>query len=72
MDGVFAYMSRPSKNGRRKYCYENYNTKEYSFHKVNGVEYMETKIVYDMIRRRKERAEMFAKFKYLKDTWKEI
>ena len=72
MNGVFAYMSKPSKNGRRKYYYENFNTHEYSFRKVNGIEYMETKLVYNMIRRRKEHKEMFANFKYVKDNWKEI
>ena len=48
-NGIFAYMSKPGKSGKRKYCYHNYNTHEYSFDKIPGVEYREKKSVYTEI-----------------------
>lgn len=72
MDGVLAYMSKPSKSGKRKYAYQNYKTHEYSFDKVPGVEYEETKLVYNLIDSLKRREELFKTFKVLKPTWKRI
>lgn len=75
MNGVFAYMSKPSKSGKRRYVYQNYNTHEYSFHRVPGVEYKESKLVYSTMESLKRLAEILAKFpetSELRYRWKEI
>lgn len=72
MYGIFALMSKPSKNGRRKYLYENRNTHEYSFNKVDGVEYTESKCVYQFTDMLKREIEMYNGFTVLKNPWKEI
>ena len=71
MNGVFAYMSKPSKSGKRKYVYQNYNTHEYSFDKLPGVEYVESKLVYTVTDMVKRREEMFSKFS-VKPNWNKI
>ena len=72
MEGVYAYMSKPSKSGKRKYVYQNYNTHEYSFDKLPNVEYMESKLVYSMMDILKREEKMFEKFSILKSNWKKI
>ena len=74
MDGIFAYKSKPSKSGTRRYCYTNFNTHEYGYGKtpITGVDYMESKSVYSDIERWRRYEEMFASFKVLKPTWKKL
>lgn len=71
-NGIFAYMSKPGKSGKRKYCYHNYNTHEYSFDKLPGVEYRETKSVYTAISHWEEYEKMYSSLTLLKPRWKRI
>lgn len=71
-DGIFAYMSKPGKSGKRKYVYKNYNTNEYSFDKLDGVEYEESKLVYTMTEHLKRMEKLYEGFEILKPTWKRI
>lgn len=72
MDGVFAYMSKPSKSGKRKYVYKNYNTHEYSFDKLDGIDYEECKLVYSMTDSLKRMEALYDSFTVLKPQWKRI
>ena len=72
MDGVFAYMSKPSKSGKRKYVYQNYNTHEYSFDHLPDIEYEESKLVYSTTESLKRWEELFEKLTYVKSWWKKI
>lgn len=72
MDGVFAYMSKPSKSGKRRYVYQNYNTHEYSFDHLPGVEYEESKLVYSITESLKRWEELFERLTYVKSWWKRI
>lgn len=72
MDGVFAYMSKPSKSGKRRYVYQNYNTKEYSFDKLPDIEYEESKLVYSVTESLQRMEALYASFKYAQSKWKRI
>ena len=72
MDGIFAYMSKPSKSGKRRYVYQNYNTKEYSFSRLPNVEYEESKLVYSVTESLQRMEALYASFKYVQPRWKRI